>query len=90
MAEWIGSVRELVAEGWREAPCAACGRWVVTDDRVILDRDPTDDGDTVIRPARRGKAQATGVIREDVVGRMPLWRSHFYTCPRGLLEADRG
>lgn len=85
MAEWIRSVAELLAEGWREAPCAACGRLVVTDDSVILDREPTDGGDVIIHPDYRGKARATSVIREDVIGRIPLWQAHFYSCPRRQL-----
>jgi hypothetical protein len=85
MSEWIGSIDELMAQGWREGSCAACGHTVVTDGAVILDRDPTDDGDTVIHSDRR-KARATSVIPDDVVGRIPLWRSHFYTCPRHLVE----
>ncbi len=82
--EWIGSIEELLTQGWRVGPCAACGQAVVTDDRIILDREPTNDGDVIIRPVYRDKAQATTAIREDVVGRIPLWRAHFYTCPRRL------
>lgn len=84
VGDWIGSVEDLLAEGWHVGPCAACGRPVVTAGAVILDREPTDDGDTVIHPRYRGNAEATSVIRQDVVGRIPLWRSHFYTCPRRL------
>lgn len=72
---------------WREGPCAACGRnvmaWEVDGGeprRVILDPEPTDDGDTVILG---GKPQ--GVIREDVAGRFTLYRSHFFTCPERLV-----
>jgi len=91
MSDWIGSIEELLAEGWRVGPCAACDRPVVTDGAFILDREPTDAGDVIIRPGLASRAEATSVIREDVAGRdIPLWRPHFYTCPRHLVEAAAG
>lgn len=75
--------------GWRDATCAACGRsiraWDAHDPRwgralVLLDPDPTDDGDTVILDGK-----PTYVIREDVVGRYTLYRSHFFSCPNRLV-----
>lgn len=75
---------------WRESPCAACGQivlaWEVMGAQprcVILDPIPTDDGDTVILDG-----EPKGVIREDVIGQFPLYRSHFFTCPKRLVEGQ--
>lgn len=79
-------------KGWADGVCAACNRPVRFWERrgqgwqrrVILDPEPTDDGDTIIQPD--GTPQ--GVIREDVVGRFVLHRSHFFTCPNHLEVPD--
>ncbi len=70
---------------WTDGQCAACQRpvrlWECGERCVILDPDPTDEGDTVIV-----NGEPIGVVREDVVGRYTLYRSHFYTCPARLVE----
>lgn len=75
--------------GWRDGPCAACGRPVRQwKDGAIIDPDPTDEGDVVILDG-----VPTRVIREDVIGRFTLYRSHLYTCPERLdasVEVQRG
>lgn len=73
-------------EPWADGVCAACGYPVRSwrGGRVILDPDPTDAGDAVIIDG-----EPRSVIREDVLGRYPLYRSHFHTCPKHLV-VDRG
>lgn len=89
------ALREAAGQGhpsspaWSDRTCAACHRRVRVwegsgqgqQHRVILDPEPTDEGDTVILADR-----PVGVIREDVVGRYTLYRSHFRNCPKHLIE----
>lgn len=77
---------------WSDRRCAACFRLVRVWEGdelgqhrlVILDPEPTDDGDVAILGGK-----PVGVIREDVVGRYVLYRSHFFTCPKRLVEDPR-
>ncbi len=75
--------------GWSVRPCAACGRSVHVWDgpnheRVLLDPEPADDGNTVILPSGTPNA----VVREDVAGRFVLYRAHFFTCRNRLIVGD--
>lgn len=69
--------------GWTDGLCDACGRPVRQwrPGGAIIDPDPTDEGDVAIV---NGEPKG-----ENVVGRMPLYRSHFFTCPKHLV-VDRG
>lgn len=79
---------------WTDATCAACGRSIRVWDasgprwgrplRVLVDPDPTDDGDTIIQ----AEGIPVGAIREDVVGRFLLYRSHFFSCPNHLVVPE--
>jgi hypothetical protein len=69
----------LLTKGWREGSCWTCGRSVVTNGLSICDPDPNDAG-TVVIGSRRGEPNV--VHREDVLGRIPLWQAHFFTCGR--------
>jgi hypothetical protein len=77
--------------GWREGPCAACGRTVRQwRDRhggggAIVDVEPSDDGDVWINP----EGTPVGVVNADVRGRFVLYRSHFFTCPNRLSTGAR-
>jgi hypothetical protein len=74
---------------WRDRLCASCLRpvrmWEGVDHGqqrcVILDPEPTDEGDVAIVGGT-----PIAVIREDVVGRYTLYRSHFHTCPKRLAK----
>jgi len=83
---------------WRrvDGPCAACGRPVLALEeiiaqrivaRVILDPEPCEDGDTVISETHGAPYRAAVV--EDVKGRFPLYRAHFWSCPKHLIEDRR-
>lgn len=94
MSTWIATFDALLTKGWYESTCRWCGHPVVTNGLSIGDLDPTDAG-TVVIESRRG--EPTVVQREDVVGRIPLWRAHFHTCaarqpvwpPSGKLLSER-
>ena len=85
MSAWIATLETLLANGWHKSTCPWCGNPVVTNGASVCDPDPSDAG-TVVIEARRG--EPTVVVREDVVGRIPLWRAHLYTCEARPSSAD--
>lgn len=80
--DWIATLEVLLTKGWYESTCRWCGRPVVTNGLSVCDPDPTDAG-TVAIESRRGEPFVGQ--REDVVGRIPLWQAHFYTCADRVL-----
>lgn len=79
----------------QRGPCAACGRPVIAAESrttpglgLLFDPEPDGDGehfDTILADDLSrilGSGEAT---ERDCKGRFPLYRSHFWTCPKGLM-----